>query len=312
MNKSLTFAAAILASVALAGPAGLGADAAHQHNEFLQFASANNKHYSTTRELYRRERIWKHNKDQVDALNAEANGKATFAMNKFSDMTTAEKASYKGISQTRERESEEKHAGHGLPTGLTGRPPNPKGVGLLGTDINWMDRGHVHPVKDQGWCGSCWAFAAAGVIESRVSIAATEANGGELVAPVRLSEQTGVDCIQGNTCDQGGFHDDYYWFAMEYGVNTEADYPYTGTDDDCAHDDSKPLTWVDDWFDVLDGGGKVADIRAALETGPLSIDVAASSATFENYSSGVITSDMSCPGARRNIDHGIFLVGYEV
>ena len=88
------------------------------------------------------------------------------------------------------------------------------------TPIDWtVDK--VHPVKDQGWCGSCWAFAGVLALESMVAIE----TGSDVV---RLSEQQGVDCTTmtddnydlfnktyGTWGCEGGWME-YYWnFARE-------------------------------------------------------------------------------------------------
>lgn len=102
----------------------------------------------------------------------------------------------------------------------------------------------MHAVKDQGYCGSCWAYAAALALESKVAIEND-------TSPVRLSEQQGVDCttdtnknrkLFGKTygsagCD-GGWMEQYWKFSKEQGSMTNADYPYTGSDDRCKHEAS--------------------------------------------------------------------------
>jgi len=55
------------------------------------------------------------------------------------------------------------------------------------TSVNWVTKGNVGPVKDQGQCGSCWAFSATGTVESSISIARG-------TSPVSLSEQQLVSC----------------------------------------------------------------------------------------------------------------------
>ena len=63
--------------------------------------------------------------------------------------------------------------------------------------INWVSLGKVHPVKNQGGCGSCWAFAAVLAQESMQAIK-------DGTAPVRLSEQQCVECsVDYNGCRGG-------------------------------------------------------------------------------------------------------------
>ena len=92
--------------------------------------------------------------------------------------------------------------------------------------INWVEDGHTHPVKDQGVCGSCVPFTVATVMESLISIKATNENEGELVAPKRLSESHLLDCAKadakyvvgknyGNYGCDGGFIQNYSQFVKE-------------------------------------------------------------------------------------------------
>jgi len=116
-----------------------------------------------------------------------------------------------------------------------------RGRKLQTTDIDWANSGHVHPVKNQGGCGSCWAFAALGALEAMIAIK-NSAAAGSLVPPVRLSEQQSVDCTT-NTPDNvakfntsygssgcnGGWMTNSWGFSRDQGAMTNADYPYTGS-----------------------------------------------------------------------------------
>jgi len=77
------------------------------------------------------------------------------------------------------------------------------------------------PVKSQGGCGSCWAFAATTAQEAAQAIK-------DDTSPVRLSEQEGVDCCTRSGGCNGGWMDHYWSFSMEAGSQTNEDYPYQG------------------------------------------------------------------------------------
>ena len=95
-----------------------------------------------------------------------------------------------------------------------------------------MTKGKVHPVKDQGNCGSCWAMAATTVQESMQAIKKD-------TAPVRLSEQEGVDCdYYSSGCSYGWMS--YYWnMSADIGSQTNEDYKYEAKEGNCRNQDKK-------------------------------------------------------------------------
>ena len=84
--------------------------------------------------------------------------------------------------------------------------------------FDWRDYGAVTPAKDQGYCGSCWAFACVGVMESKILIA-----GGPMLD---LSEQQQVSCNLTKFGCCGG-----YYTALEYWYTNK---PWT---ESCTHYD---------------------------------------------------------------------------
>jgi len=90
----------------------------------------------------------------------------------------------------------------------------------IGRDIDWNTQGAVVPVKNQGQCGSCWAFSATGGLE-----ALSKLKYGKLQS---FSEQMLVDCSDsyGNNACNGGLADNAYRFVVDNGIVRENDYPY--------------------------------------------------------------------------------------
>jgi len=172
------------------------------------------------------------------------------------------------------------------------------------TGFDWRTdaRNALTDVKDQGQCGSCWAFSATESVESAYILAGN--------APVVMAPQELVDCSRGilsnHGCKGGMYYNAWKW-EKDHMAMKESDYPYvsgtTKVHGDCAYDESKGVTEVSGYQQV---SADVDSIKAAVEKQPLSIAVMADNDAFRNYSSGVITPDQ-CPG---RIDHAIQAVGW--
>jgi len=95
----------------------------------------------------------------------------------------------------------------------------------LEASVDWVSKGAVTPIKDQGQCGSCWAFSTTGSTEGAYEIAS-----GKLKS---LSEQQLVDCSKQNNGCQGGSMELAFTYLEGAGSCTEASYPYKGTGGTC-------------------------------------------------------------------------------
>lgn len=171
----------------------------------------------------------------------------------------------------------------------------------LPDSIDWVTAGGVTPVKNQGRCGSCWAFSTTGAMEGAHFVET-----GELVA---LSEQNLMDCDKVDHACEGGLMEDAFKFEESgNGLCSEDDYPYLATDDSQCNDDCEkvPHTRVKDYIDIP--AGDKHGLLASIVMQPTSIAMDASGLAFQFYSTGVIDDD-SC-GAEGQIDHGVLAVGY--
>lgn len=166
------------------------------------------------------------------------------------------------------------------------------------TSFDWRSHGKVTPVRNQGGCGSCWAFATLGAFE-----------GSELLRnnlSTDTSEQEILNCSGAGSCGGG-------WWAGAFnhldgtGTASEVRYPYTASDAACQANIATPYHSVA-WGYVDANGGipTVAKMKDALcKYGPLAVAVRATPA-FQAYRSGVFNENDPNP-----INHGITLIGWD-
>jgi C1A family cysteine protease len=178
------------------------------------------------------------------------------------------------------------------------------------TSLDWSQKGATTPVKDQGNCGSCWAYSATEGIESGLFMAS-----GTLE---ELSEQQVISCDKTDGgCNGGDLPTAFDYVTKAGGIDTESDYPdssaSSGRTGKCQSFSKKVK--VTGWKYAIppcDSGActsqKESDMMAALNTyGPLSVCVNAES--WDSYSGGIYTD--KCSGAASYLDHCVQLVGYD-
>jgi len=167
-------------------------------------------------------------------------------------------------------------------------------------DVDWRDT-CVTPVKDQGSCGSCWAFSTTGSIEG-----ANCAAGNGLVS---LSEQELVDCdtADGNAgCNGGDMLTAMKW-TETHALANEADYPYKGTDGTCKTDIKGVVECTSE---VAVATGSESALTASIEIAPTSVAIDANALSFQLYKSGLYDPKDKTFPCGTNLDHGVLAVGY--
>jgi cathepsin L len=167
----------------------------------------------------------------------------------------------------------------------------------LASSVDWTTKGAVTPVKNQGQCGSCWAFSTTGGLEGAWQIAS-----GNLVS---LSEQQFVDCDKVDSGCDGGLMDNGFNFAKGTAIATEDSYAYTASDGSCksSFTTAIPQGGVTGYTDV---SNSASALQSALNGNPVSVAIQADQSVFQQYTGGVITS-----GCGSNLDHGVLAVGYD-
>jgi len=249
--------------------------------KFTDFVQIYNKNYSDD-ELSYRFNVFIDNYKTINDHNSQGHS-WTMAINKFADLTPNEfKSQHLCYNPVHSKT-------------FLGRTYFTNTVSDLPTDIDWTSKGVVTPVKDQGQCGSCWAFSSTGSIEGAYALAT-----GKLVS---LSEQQLVDCSRsyGNEGCNGGLFVPSFQYTEKTPLCSQSDYEYKGVDGTCK--DCTGVTTVDSYVEVTKNSESA--LQQALLLQPISVAIEADQFSFQFYSSGVMSGTCGT-----NLDHGVLLVGY--
>jgi len=207
-----------------------------------------------------------------------ANRGFTLAVNEFSDWTKGELEAMLGDAPN--------SSDPVVPASTFTPQPN----NVYPSFVDWRNR--MPEVKDQGHCGSCWAFAAIAVVD--------------FGAGSSHSEQQLVDCAYPYpNCNGGGSHTQALSYLSDHGSDAESMYPYVGKDESCYQSSRWPAARV--WnVQTIYGEGNLA---AAVSQGVVAVAINAGSfGRFFSYKYGVYDSD--CGGG--DSGHAVAVVGYAV
>jgi len=239
------------------------------------------KHYESKEEEARKFKIFVENYKKIVEFNTQGHT-SSVALNQFADMTEEE---FRGLLLSNFHRNQFQ-AGETVELDVTDIPDS----------IDWRQLGAVTPVKNQGQCGSCWAFAAVAGLEGLNQI-----KNGKLLS---FSEQQLVDCATNcYGCDGAETLYDALIYTANNGVELEESYPYTARDGTCKYDASKVVFKNSGHKEVTPKS--VDQLKAAIAQQPVLVGVQASSLVFQFYSGGVISTLCG-----NNVDHAVTAVGY--
>ncbi len=286
---------------------------------FQEFQVKFNKQY-TLAEIEDRFAVFRENYKTIEAHNSAANTTFTMGVNQFTDLTAEEFSNYVNLSSGKRRvdgavddwvswvdvavDSSGEDA-----IGSFGCVPmkNQTSYGVeVPVAFDWREKGVVSAVRNQGQCGSCWAFATTANAESVSAI-----HSGELLD---LSEQYLVDCATGvgyfnQGCD-GGNPDSALKYMIQHGQYLESGYPYvsgvTKVAGKCQGVGGAQDMEFHECVDVPAGNQRA--LLSAVVGQPVVVALSADSRYFQSYSSGIITS----PGCSTTLNHAVEIVGYGV
>ena len=262
-------------------------------SQFKGFQQRFNKSYDSLQELEIRFTIFQNNLLSIISHNSEFKHNFTMGINQFTDLTPEEFRN-KIIGDSIIRRDSYGSYGCKVFSSISNR--------IVPASIDWRENGAVTSVKDQGQCGSCWAFSSTGAVEGAWAISK-----GQLL---NLSEQELVDCATGiaygsRGCN-GGQMDGGFKYVIENGQCSLTDYPYTsgisqksGSCQTCSS-----IVKISSCYDVK--SNDQVSLKDAVSQKPVAVAIEADTRYFQSYAGGVL--DATTCGT--NLDHGVLIVGY--
>lgn len=256
-------------------------------NEFKAFKLKHNKVYGSPRDEAKRFMVFCENMEKVKEYQKQEQGSATYGATKFADISETEfKNHYLGLKVTKPK---------GFKNGLQ---PAEIPKESFPDSWDWRDHNAVTPVKNQGSCGSCWAFSTTGNVEGQWALVNKKL--------YSLSEQELVDCDKIDEGCNGGLPSQAYEAIMKIGgLETEKDYKYDGYDEKCKFNRSEVVVTLSGAVNISKNETEMA--AWLYKNGPISIGINAFAMQF--YLGGIAHPwKIFCNP--QSLDHGVLIVGY--
>ncbi|XP_026861293.2 cathepsin L1 isoform X1 [Electrophorus electricus] len=291
------FSRTALVVVFVLAPLGAATDSEEESpSEWKQWKEAHGVSYEEERDDTERRVIWESNRKLIEENNErfqKGMSEFTMTMNKYGDLNRQEYKQLQGAKIN------SKTARNGKTVSAWKLRLHAKK--LRKSSVDYRPLGYVTEVKDQGYCGSCWAFSTTGAIEGQMF-----RKTGRLVS---LSEQNLVDCSRsyGTYGCSGAWMANAYDYVISNGLQASDTYPYTSVDTQpCFHDRSQVVAQISDYRFIPKGNVQaLADALATI--GPITVAVDADHPSFLFYSSGIYEEPSCNPN---NLSHAVLLVGY--
>jgi len=260
-------------------------------NRFTEWAEFFNIEFKSDDHFHTSYQNWQSNDKFIEEVN-DKNLSYVLGHNQFSGMNSDDFRQYLGYS--------------GVPIERVFNKLDSESTVSISEEVNWVKKGAVTDVKDQGQCGSCWSFSTTGALEGAYFV-----KNGNLET---FSEQQLLDCDSFKNggrdmgCNGGLMDHAFTWIEKNGGLCSETDYPYvsgeTKTTGTCKKscsliENSKITSFVD-----VEPSSDIAMMRA-LSQQPVSIAIEADQREFQLYKSGIFTGVCG-----NKLDHGVLVVGY--
>ncbi|GAB6033787.1 hypothetical protein CHUAL_013955 [Chamberlinius hualienensis] len=253
---------------------------------FKKFTTTYNKKYVNRREYIKRFGIFLDNMKKVNKLQETERGTAVYGATQFADLTAEEFRRYHlGLNPAMKASNRR---------AKLAETPSVE----LPSSFDWRDHNAVTPVKNQGMCGSCWAFSVTGNVEGQWAVKHSSL--------LSFSEQELVDCDKIDQGCNGGYMTNAYEQIMSLGgLESETDYPYKGVGDKCKLSPSKVEVTLSSYVNISQNETEMAQWLSV--NGPISIGINANAMQF--YFGGV-SHPWKFLCNPQSIDHGVLIVGY--
>ncbi|XP_049851980.1 cysteine proteinase-like [Schistocerca gregaria] len=262
------------------------------HHEFSNFISKYSKSYRDKEEYNQRLEIFKQNLQIINEHNKRTDISYSLGITKFSDMSDEE---FRMLYTNNEPEDNSE-----IRNVIKNTEIHKKSSKTFPRYINWVEQGMVGPMRDQAFCGSCWAFSAISALESAWAIKT-----GNLYS---LSEQQLIDCVPMNhsACGGGYRHKAYEWIS-NHGISLEYSYPYLMVDGFCKYTYDSPVK-VKKYVILPKDATYLMD--ALANHGPLASGVRIyDTNSFKLYTGGIYDSLMYYEN-KSPLKHSVTIVGY--